>query len=138
MPLHFYFLYLPIMKAYEKNQSWEERRIAEARRAASVLERKIKLLSKSPGMPPPKLAVGKAGGYATQPGKPKLPAVGAKPLPIGGRVKKLLKPRGSAGDSLPIGQGAKRKQEGGLVFRINLFRECGLVLRINLFRKCVV
>jgi len=35
-----------------------------------------------------------------------------------------LKPRGSI--------------EGGLVFRINLFRECGLVFRINLFRKCVV
>ena len=28
--------------------------------------------------------------------------------------------------------------EGGLVFRINLFRVCGLVFRINLFRKCVV
>ena len=28
--------------------------------------------------------------------------------------------------------------EGGLVFRINLFRVCGLVFRINLFRKCLV
>ena len=55
-----YFLYLPIMKADEKNQSWEERSIAEARRAASVLERKIKLLSKSPGMPSKLQAVGKA------------------------------------------------------------------------------
>ena len=126
------------MKADEKTPSWQERRIAEARRAASVLEWKIKLNELREGMPPPKLAVGKAGGYATLPGKPKLPAVGAKPLPIGGGAKPLLKPRGSVGGSLPIGQGAKRKQEGGLVFRINLFRECGLVLRINLFRKCVV
>jgi len=38
-------------------------------------------------------------------------------------------------------QGVKRNTvtiEGGLVFRINLFRVCGLVFRINLFRKCVV
>jgi len=38
-------------------------------------------------------------------------------------------------------QGVKRNRvtiEGGLVFRINLFRVCGLVFRINLFRKCLV
>ena len=122
------------MKADEKTPSWQERH-AEARHAAARLEWKIMLKNKALQA---KLAVGKAGGYATLPGKPKLPAVGAKPLPIGGGAKPLLKPRGSAGGSLPIGQGAKRKQEGGLVFRINLFRECGLVLRINLFRKCVV
>jgi len=49
----------------------------------------------------------------------KLQAVGKAPPKNPG-----LKPRGSI--------------EGGLVFRINLFRECGLVFRINLFRKCVV
>ena len=36
-------------------------------------------------------------------------------------------------------QGVKRNRvtiEGGLVFRINLFRKCGLVFRVSRFRKC--
>ena len=125
-------LYLIIMKADEKTPSWQERN-AEWKRMLRQ------------GMPP-KLAVGKAGGkgfvasylpswHASMQGKPKLPAVGKKPQPPKGPPPK---PRGSVVGGLPIGQGVKRKQEGGLVFRINLFRECGLVFRINLFRKCVV
>jgi len=123
------------MKADEKTPSWQERQ--------KWLEWKVMLKDKALQA---KLAVGKAGGkgfvasylpswHASLQGKPKLPAVGKKPQPPKGPPPK---PRGSIVGGLPIGQGVKRKQEGGLVFRINLFRECGLVFRINLFRKCVV
>ena len=125
-------LYLIIMKADERTPSWQERH-DEARHAAARLEWKIMLKN---GALKAKLAVGKAGGKGFVASYlPSLHAVGKKPQPPKGPPPK---PRGSVVGGLPIGQGVKRKQEGGLVFRINLFRECGLVFRINLFRKCVV